>query len=509
MNRVRARRYDNEPKLNLKKVFATIIAIIVLIMVIVSVIKLLTKKDSKVTEMIIPTRYFTVYESGKYGVIDGTGKNIIQSIYDESIIIPNSSKPVFICVYDVNEENGSYKTKILNETGKEILKQYNNVTPLENSDNNNIWYEDNILRFEKDGKYGLIDFSGKEIVPAEYTNIYALSGVQKSIVIEKDNLKGIVNSSLGMIVVEANYNDIETLNSDNSDNGYIVNKDGKYGVLSGTGKEILACNYNEIENVSGNNMYVVKDDSGLKIIDNSLNIVKDGGFDRVYEINGDYITIGSNGLKGVISKDGTELIPVQYQDLKFAYEDYFIVENNNLYGVIKTDNNIVINYQYLSMSFIPSCNFYTAENTDGTSTDIISRKLEVKLSNVIISELNTNDGYMRIREDGQYKYYNFNFEEKKNTEVLKNRTLFLVNKDGKYGYVNQNGDLIVNYIYDDGKEQNEFGYCVVKKDGKWGVLGKDGTVILKPSVNLDNNIYIDFIEKYHLYEDKDLNLYVK
>ena len=48
MNRVRARRYDNEPKLNLKKVFATIIAIIVLIMVIVSVIKLLTKKDSKV-----------------------------------------------------------------------------------------------------------------------------------------------------------------------------------------------------------------------------------------------------------------------------------------------------------------------------------------------------------------------------------------------------------------------------------------------------------------------------
>ena len=508
MDRVKGRRFDNEPKLNLKKVFATIVAIIVFIMVIVSIVNLLNKDKKTNTEMQIPIRYFPIFESGKYGVIDGTGAIIIKPIYDEMIIIPNSSKDVFVCTYDVNYETGEYKTKVLNANNQEILKNYQNLSPIENSNTTEVWYEDNVLRFEKDGLYGLVDFSGKQVIPADYSNIYALEGTAKSIVIEKDGLKGIVNATLGSQVVTCGYNDISSLDPGNGDNGYIVGIDGKYGVVSGTGKEVLACNYEEIRHVSGNNMYVVKEEGTLKIIYNSLNVVKDNEFDNVKEINGDYITIELNGLFGVVNKEGIELIPIQYEDLKFAHDNYFIAKSNGKYGVISTENVVLLDFAYTSMSFINSANFYTAE-TENYTTDIISGKLEVKLSNVIISELNIDKAYMRVRVDGKYKYYNFNFEEKKNTELLTNHTLFLVNKDGKYGYVNQDGDLIVNYIYDDAKEQNEFGYCVVKQNGLWGVLAKDGTVILKPSVNLDNSLYIDFISSWHLYNDTDIILYVK
>ena len=508
MDRVSGKRYDNEPKLNMKKVFATIIAIFVIIMVIVSIVNLVDKDKNVDTVMKVPTKYFSILENGKYGVIDGTGKKIIKPEYDEMIIIPNSSKPVFICTYNVNYETGEYNTKVLNEKNQEILKNYSNISPIENSNNSEIWYEDNILKYEKDGLYGLIDFSGKEILPAEYSNIYALPGIAKSILVEKNGLKGMVNSTLGSLIIECNYNDISSLNVDVADDGYIVNKDGKYGVLNGTGKEILECKYQEIKNVTGNDMYVVKDEGGLKIIDNSSNVIKDSGFDNVKEINGEYIIVELNGLKGVINKNGEELIPIQYEDLKFACENYFIGKNNGLYGVISSENIVLLDFSYQNINFVNSANFYTAENSDYT-TDIISRKLEKKLSGVIISEMNIDKAYMRIRKDGEYKYYNFNFEEKKNTEILKDNTLFLVSKDGKYGYVNKNGDLIVNYIYDDAKEQNEFGYCVVKQNGLWGVLNQDGTVILKPSVNLDDSLYIDFIYKWHLYNDKDLNIYVK
>ena len=508
MNRVRGRRFDNEPKLNMKKVFATIIAIVVIIMVVVSVVNLLKKNKKVESNMVVPIKYFSVLDNEKYGVIDGTGKTIIKPSYDEMIVIPNNEKPVFICYSDVDYNAGTYKTKVLNDKNSEILTNYSNVSPIENSDSTGIWYEDNILKFEKDGKFGLINFNGKEILPAEYSNIYALSGVAKNIVVEKDGLKGIVNSSLEKLVVECNYNDVTTVTNNTSDNGYIVNKDGKFGVLNGTGKEILANNYQEIRKVTGNEMYVVKDDTSLKIIDSSLNVIKDGGFEDVSEINGEYITVVSNGLKGVINKDGIELIPVQYEDLKFACEDLFIAKSNGLYGILKADNTVALDYTYQSISYINKANFFTAENTD-YKTDVISRKLEIKLKNIIISELNVDEGYMRIRTDGKYKYYNFNFEEKENTEILTNRTLFLVNKDGKYGYVNKNGDLIVNYIYDDAKEQNEFGYCVVKQNGKWGALAKDGTVVLKPSVDLEENLYIDFIGEYHLFNDLNLNLYVK
>ena len=36
-----------------------------------------------------------------------------------------------------------------------------------------------------------------------------------------------------------------------------------------------------------------------------------------------------------------------------------------------------------------------------------------------------------MRIDGQYKYYNLKFEEKQESDIFPNRTLFLSKKDGK------------------------------------------------------------------------------
>jgi hypothetical protein len=160
------------------------------------------------------------------------------------------------------------------------------------------------------------------------------------------------------------------------------------------------------------------------------------------------------------------------------------------------------------MNYINEASIIIAD-VDEQNTDIINTSFEVVLNDVIVSELNIENGYLRVRRDDDYKYYNFKLEEKTNIEMLSTNTLFLIKKDGKYGYVNKNGDLIVNTMYDDAKEQNSFGYCAVKKDGKWGVLKSDGTVVLSPSVDLDEYLYIDFISEYHRYNDLRLNVYTK
>ena len=65
----RGRRYDNEPKLNMKKVLAFIIAIVVVMMVFISVKNLLTK-EKKNQNVSVQTTYFSVMEKNKWGVID-------------------------------------------------------------------------------------------------------------------------------------------------------------------------------------------------------------------------------------------------------------------------------------------------------------------------------------------------------------------------------------------------------------------------------------------------------
>ena len=127
----------------------------------------------------------------------------------------------------------------------------------------------------------------------------------------------------------------------------------------------------------------------------------------------------------------------------------------------------------------------------------------------IVSEINTQRNYIRLRVGEEYKYYNFKFEEKINKEILSTNTLFLVKENGKYGYENKNGERVVDCIYDDAKEQNEFGYCAVKKDGKWGTLKSDGTVVVNPTRNLEEYLYIDFIAEWNRYNDLRLNVYTK
>ena len=100
--------------------------------------------------------------------------------------------------------------------------------------------------------------------------------------------------------------------------------------------------------------------------------------------------------------------------------------------------------------------------------------------------------------DNEYKYYNFKLEEKKSYDILTSNTLFLSKKDGKYGFIDKSDNLVVDYIYDDATEQNEYGFAAVNKNGVWGSINKSGSISMEPSVNLDDNIYTFFIGNWHL-----------
>ena len=187
MRRNRGRRFDDEPKLNMKKVVATLVAFLVIIMVIYSMILSLNKKSKE--QQIIPenVNYFSAYADSKWVVINSNGDKLNNISYDEMIIIPDSKKNVFIATYDVDYTNGTYKTKAINEKNEQLFSNYNNVSALVNYDaSNNVWYNNEVLKFEKDGKYGLIDFSGKEVLPANYEDISTMQGIEKTLILVKD-----------------------------------------------------------------------------------------------------------------------------------------------------------------------------------------------------------------------------------------------------------------------------------------------------------------------------------
>lgn len=505
MSRRRGRRYE-EPKLNMKKVFAVIVAIVVVIMFIFIIKGILTKDKEQVK--ITSKDYFVVFQNNKWGVIDSNGNNVIDPSYEEMITIPNSKSDVFLCIYDVNYGTGEYKTKALNSKNEEIFTQYEQIEAISNKDSsNNIWYEENNLRVKKDGKYGIIDLTGKELVACQYDEIVAIEGIKNTLKVTKDGKVGVLDSE-GKEILGVQYIDVTNLGKDNKEGFIIKGEDGKYGIVDYSNQTILEPKYDEIEKVHGNDMYVVKQAGKQILVKKDGTEVLNTGFDEIKAIlkntdNG--IIYTKSGKYGVMKITGEELIEPNYDELKEAKSGLLIAKQNEKYGVIDLQKVTKIEPNYTAITYNEKADLYVAEKED-YSCDVIDNTFTTRQSGILI-DLDDEKGYLELKQGEEYKYYNFKFEEKNITEIHSSNTLFKSKKDGKYGFVDKDGKVIVDYQYDDATEQNTYGYAGIKKDGKWGVIDNKGNIVQEPTYNLEDYLKIDFIGRWHLGKDINMNYY--
>lgn len=463
----RGRRFEEGPKLNMKKVIAVILAIAVFAMSIYVIIGIVgkSKEEGKITSK----DYFAAYRNDKWGVIDQTGNEVIYPSYQEMIVVPNSKKDVFICTYNVDYENGTYKTKALNSENAEIFTEYEQIEAIQNVTNSNtVTYEENYLKVMQNGKYGIINLEGKTVVPCQYSEISTMPGA-----------------------------------------GYIVKtEEGKYGIIDSLNKQILEPQYEGIEKVHGNNLYVVTKDGAQAVIQKDGTEVLTKGFDEIVEIlknddNG--IIYRLSGKYGLIQKDGEVTIGAKYDYLKEAKSGLLIAKQDGKYGIIDLKDETKLEFGYTSIAYSEKADIYIAQDEE-FNDKILDSNFEVKLTGILV-DLDEEKGYIEVKENSEYKYYNFRFEEKKEEEIFKTTTLFARKKNGKYGFVDKDGKVVVDYIYDDAGNQNALGYAAIKKNGKWGAIDNKGQVVQEPIYELGDYLKIDFIGRWHLGKDVNMNYY--
>lgn len=506
--RTKGRRYDEEPKLNMKKVFAVLVAFIVIIMFILVIKGAFNNKDNTSTNISVK-KYFSAFKDGKWGVIDSDGNTVIDLVYQEMIIIPDEKEDVFLCTYDVDYATGGYKTKVLNSKNEEILTGYDKIEAIANKDEGSLWYEADVLKVQKDGKYGLVNFKGKEILPVEYDNIESILGIKNALKIKKDGKYGIANNE-GKIVIKPQYLEIAQLGKDNK-SGYIVEDDNqKYGIVDYSDNVILQCEYDKVNQVYGNDLYVVTK------LEKQILVGKDGkevlssnqNYDEITSIlkTKDAGVIVKKGKKyGVINLKGEKVIEFNYDELQEAKSGIFIFKKNGKYGIIDVDNNEKVSAKYTNITYQEASDMYIAEK-ENFESDIIDDTFNVKLSGMLLA-FNNEEGYIKIKNQENVSYYNFKFEEKHDTEIFANHTLFLRKQNGKYGFVDKDGNVVVDYQYDDATDQNDYGFAGVKKDGKWGLIDANGKLVQEPIYNLDNYLLVNFIGRWHIGEDLNMNYY--
>ena len=99
------------------------------------------------------------------------------------------------------------------------------------------------------------------------------------------------------------------------------------------------------------------------------------------------------------------------------------------------ENKTLLDFNYTNLFYRETADFLEGTK-ESIESDLINHEFNVKLTG-IVSEVNIEKGYIKVRKDNETKYYTFKFEEKKAQDILKSNTLFLSKKDGKYGFVNK------------------------------------------------------------------------
>lgn len=565
---------------NHAKITVSIVAIILIIVltVIIIFVKINHLRSSKKLNLEKSTeisyKYFLLYSGKNIGVIDKTGKVVVEPKYSQ-IIIPNPEKDVFVCQKENDE------CEILDKNGKSILKDYKNISIIEG--NEDVQIKDNLLKYEKNGKYGLIDLDGKEISDVIYEKISKLQDNPNAILVQKDGKYGILDlqgntflepiydgissdeycsekdlyTKTGFIISEkgkdgVNYGyidykgnkildikyesierafayddeDIYLIVMQNGKKGvfknkkkiidlnfqniyysniFVVNKNGKYGFYSRDGKVILKPKYKEYS-IAGNYISVV-DGNETKLYDINSNLVNTNGYTKMIETSNPSYFIAENmdGTYSIISKDIT--INENYNQIIYAFDNYFIVsDENGKTGVIDASTNeIKIDLIY---DFVLNISGTTAlEGIDGmkNTVDIYSQNLDKTLSmpDGIVNSL--ENGYAVVYSEKNMKYINSNGEIVENTEVYPNKKLYAVSKDGKWGYSDQKGKIIIPCEYDIATEFNEYGFASIKKGEKWGVVSENGKIIVEPIYELDTYYFPQFIGKYLLNQSENVD----
>lgn len=488
----RARRYSGENKLNYKKIFAVIILFFVIIMFIVGIKKLVTIETGS-TGKISTISYFPVYTDGKWGIINSNGDIIIEPQYEEMPIIPNDLKTIFICTYDVNYENGTYKTKVINEKNESIITGYDNIYFIDIvNKNSELNVANNTLIVEKDGKFGLVDLSGKNLLDVDYDKIEILEGIDNSLIITKGEYVGLCDYQ-GNIIINVVYKEIKGIENDYK-NGYItVNDANLYGMVDFNKTVIFDNQYLDIKPIHASNKYVVKIDEGYRIVDKNGKLINENSFEDIKEINDDNIVYKENGKYGIITINLEKKIEPQYEDLSLMKANQYIAKNNGAYGIINTNNDTLVEFKYSNIEYNEVAGIAVAQ-LSREQYDIYDSSMNLKLS---VNSIEITDKYMKVEIGDKYKYYNFKFEEKNTKDIFSTNVMFANEKNGKYGFVDENEKVIVEHKYEAVTEFNKYGYAGIKLNGLWGVINLKGEIIAEPIYNLTETETLDFIGKWH------------
>ncbi len=341
--------------------------------------------------------------------------------------------------------------------------------------------------------YGLKNKKGEWIVQPIYDYIDQVSYNEPFFIIEKKNLKGLVDLS-GKLLLNVEFDDINILeyyfqkdnvNRFSSADMFIVRKNGKEGLYNINEKSfLLKLNYEDIRK-SGPYVVFMNEQNKCGLLD-SNGIVLKPKYDDLEVLDRAFLKFKENrnntSYFGVINRKGKTILEAEYTNIKFinSLESILFfadksIGNVNVLDIVNIKGKILhhfINpikdyYIHYDFSLNGTCKLVTQDSTyiinyKGT---VLYRSNTDNVRHINISGVHSRIAYIVHHNNSHFVYdnqgkpiFDLGYES---LELLRYgcetyvsdlnvcKYGFKARRDGKYGVINSNDSVLFPFIYDD------------------------------------------------------------
>ncbi|WP_158281467.1 WG repeat-containing protein [Sediminitomix flava] len=291
--------------------------------------------------------------------------------------------------------------------------------------------------------YGLMDEKGKYILQCENDGIIPFS--ENHVQVIKDGKSGLFTLK-GKEVLPISYQGLRYL----KDVDLIeMRQQKKYGVVDFDGKEIIKLYFDGIR-VVDEERFIVRESGKYMLIDRSMQSISKEYFNDLIPLEDDYFLLRNNQLWGCIDRDGNQIIPVVYDQILKTEDGFFQVRKENAFGLYTVEGNELLFPEFETPIFVFDTESIWAKSR-GEWKEV--QKETAKQRSLEFTKIDTLRTYIRASDEEGMLIFDKNqkqiFEKKYHEVRPYNSKVFAVQMNKKWAFVNFEGEELSDFIYDE------------------------------------------------------------
>ncbi len=450
------------------------------------------------SDLMYEKNLLTYVKDEKIGLINLEGKVIIQPIYESIEGLPYKEGELLV---QFEEKYG-----VINNKGNTLVKPEYDQIAVDNYTTEEQGYKRAgyiVSNTTENGyRYGYVDIDGNVLLEPEYTEVSRIMNIK-----DDNNIYLIVaqNGQYGMVknqeqIIENGY---QSISYNSESNTLTLEKTKRYGVATLEGNVIIPVEFSQIDS-TGKYIYATDVEGNVKVYQEDGNLAEIESNVYILETANENYQIKIDSTQGsvysILDKEGKQITEQNYAYINYLYDNDFIVSlTGGKVGVINDKEEPMIEIQYDSIEKVEGTDYIVTRLSENNSTQLYNKEFE-QLCDMTNAVVQVEENYVKVYNSTETRYFDLEGKEKENTDILSNHEIYAKSQEGKWGFVDKFGNVVVDYIYNKATDLNSYGYAGIKLDGKWGVINAKGEVIVEPTYTLNGVKEPEFIKEYYKVE---------